>query len=212
MSQRDRLLGRQRPSLPYRLLVDPDGVAVAQQAIERAQQVLRQTRLAVAEAGLAEQAQQQAGDETERVAAQASVAEAEAEREAAANALAAAQAALEGCYETILLRALPLTGEVTVESLIAEHPPTPDQMAKAKREREEARRLGDPVPPWPSWNDDTFRPALLAATADGDMTAEDWSTMLGDRMSTGEVRGLWAACMAVNLLGRAADPVVLPKG
>lgn len=180
-SQRDRLLGRSRPSLPYQLLVDPDGAAKARERLERAQQIARQARLAGRD------------------------------QEAAEQELAAAGEELAGCYETIMLRSLPLKGEVTCEKLIAAHQPTQQQMAEAKAARDEAKRQGESVPDWPSWNDDSFRPALLAASADGDMTADDWALMLADRMSAGEVRGLWAACLAVNLVGRAADPVVLPK-
>ncbi|WFE45302.1 hypothetical protein [Verrucosispora sp. WMMD1129] len=182
-AQRERLLGRSRPKLPYRILVDEDGADRARQRLDVANAAARQARLA--DRGVAE-----------------ALAEVE-----------AAQAELDGCYETIVLRALPLTGKVTVETLTAEHPPTPEQMAAGKKAREDARAAGDPVPPWPAWNDDTFRPALLSASApDAGMSAEDWSEMLGSRMSAGEVRGLWAACLAINLTGRAAEPVVLPKG
>ncbi|SCL31944.1 hypothetical protein GA0070616_4361 [Micromonospora nigra] len=176
-------MGRSRPTLPYRLLVDVDGAEQARQRLERAAAAARQARLA--ERGLDE-----------------ALAEVD-----------AAQAELDGCYETIVLRALPLSGTVTVETLTAEHPPTEAQMAEAKVAREKARAAGDPVPPWPAWNVETFQPALLAASApDAGMSPDDWASMLGTRMSAGEVRGLWAACMAINLTGRAAEPVVLPKG
>lgn len=181
-SQRERLLARKLPSVPYGILVDAEGAQAARERVEQAQQALRQARLA------------------------------DRDVEAAEREFAEAQAALDGCYEQIVLRALPLDGPVTVEKLIAEHPPTEQQLAKAKAERDEARRRGDPPPDWPAWNDATFRPALLAATAEGDMTAEDWAQVLSTRMSTGEVRSLWAACLAINTMGRAADPVVLPKG
>ncbi|MEU8264482.1 hypothetical protein AB0C02_28150 [Micromonospora sp. NPDC048999] len=181
-SQRDRLLGRSRPSLPYPLLVDPDGAARARERLERAQVVARQARL------------------TGR------------DQDAAEAELVAAGEELAGCYETIVLRALPMRGEVTVEKLIAAHPPTQKQMAQAKTDRDEAQQRGEKPPDWPSWDDDTYRPALLAATAESDMTADDWTDMLAERMSTGEVAGLWAACLAINSSARATDAVVLPKG
>ncbi|KXK63352.1 hypothetical protein AWW66_03295 [Micromonospora rosaria] len=184
--QRERLLGRSRPSVPYRMLVDEAGAARAQEALAVAQRHLRQVTLA-----------DRSPEE---------VAEAHARVDAASR-------ELDGCYETVVLRALPLVGEVTAESLIADHPPSEEQMAAVKAKREEARRAGDELPPWPAWDDATFRPALLAASAEGaGMSAADWAEMLSTRMSAGEVRGLWAACVAINLTGRAAEPVVLPKG
>ncbi|MFI2663738.1 hypothetical protein [Micromonospora carbonacea] len=185
-AQRERLLGRPLPSVSYRLLVDQDGAAAAQEALAVAQRHLRQVTLA---------------DRSPE-----DVAAAHARVDAAAR-------AVDACYETIVLTALPLVGEVTTESLIAAHPPTDAQMAAAKTDRDKARHAGEEVPPWPAWNDATFRPALLAASAQtAGMSEQDWAVMLGERMSAGEVRGLWAACVAINLTGRAAEPVVLPKG
>lgn len=182
VSQRERLLGRQRPTVRYPLLVDADGAEHAQQALLQAQARARQVRLS-------------GGDATD------------ADRQ-----VDEAQQALAACYETIVLRALPLSGDVTVETLIAAHPPTAKQMEQAKAERDLARQRGEPIPDWPSWNPDTYKPALLAATAEGDMSADDWREFLAGNVSEGEDRGLWRACLAVNSTERAADPLVLPKG
>lgn len=182
-SQRDRLLGRPLPSVPYRLLVDPDGVAAAQRRLAAAQTTERRTRVA----GTASAADQ---------------ASARLEVEAAA-------AELDACYETVTLSALEPR---RVEELIDAHPPTAEQMAAAKAERDKARQRGDHPPDWPTWNPDTFLPALLEASAAGDMTAADWDVMLTSRLSVGESVGLRKACLGINMSARMAEPVVLPKG
>jgi multidrug efflux pump subunit AcrA (membrane-fusion protein) len=184
-SQRERLLRRPRPSISYRLVVDPDRLAKAREELDRVKARTRQTLLRAAEGS--------------------------AEYRRARRQLDAAQAEVDSCYETIVLRALPTAGEVTVEKLKAAHPPTPEQLERAKAERDAARRRGEPEPPWPEWNEDTFPAALLAACAESDMTEDDWRTFLGSNVSTGEYSGLWQAVLAVNALERVADPLVLPK-
>lgn len=184
--QRARLLGRARPSLSYRLLVDAEGAERAQLALSRARSADRQVRLA------------ERGEDAS---------------EAAARGVTEAEAELSACYEAIRLRALPLAGAVTVEALIKAHPPTPAQLAAARAEREEAQQRGEAPPDWPMWDDDTFRPALLAASAaDAGMSADDWTTFLAEHVSVGEALGLWHACLSINQQQRIADPVVLPKG
>ena len=184
-SQRERLLRRPRPSISYRLVVDPDRLAKAREELDRVKARTRQTLLRAAEGS--------------------------AEYRRARRQLDAAQAEVDSCYETIVLRALPTAGEVTVEKLKAAHPPTPEQLERAKAERDAARRRGEPEPPWPEWNEDTFPAALLAACAESDMTEDDWRAFLGSNVSAGEYSGLWQAVLAVNALERVADPLVLPK-
>lgn len=182
-SQRDRLLGRPRPSLPYRLLVDPDGAEAARAELARVQAQTRQVLLKQPEGSAAYRtAQKRRAD---------------------------AEAAADACYETIVLRALP---PARLEQLEVEHPPTPEQRARVAEQRARAKENGEPEPDWPSWNDETYWPALLAECADNGMAAEDWATFLAEHVSTGEANGLKQAVLAVNRLERAADPLVLPKG
>jgi multidrug efflux pump subunit AcrA (membrane-fusion protein) len=186
--QRGRLLSRPRPSVGYPVqVVDRETLTAAQADLAAAQAEQRQVVLA-------------AKPKTS------------AARRLADKRLAAAQAAADACYEVITLTALPTSGEITAETLAAAHPPTDEQMAAARKNRDEAARRGEPLPPWPSWNEDTFRPALLAACSDNGMSEEDWRVFLAERMSAGEVRGLWLACLAVNERERVADPLVIPKG
>lgn len=182
-SQRDRLLGRPRPSLPYRILVAPDEVEQARQALAKAQEDARQVRL-------------KAGRDSPA-------------GKRAAKPVADAEAVVDACYETIVLRALP---PERVEALDAEHPPTAEQMERVKAEREQAAKRGEQPPDWPSWNDATYWPALLAECADGDMAVDDWVSFLAEHVSTGEAAGIKQAVLAVNRLERVADPLVLPKG
>jgi hypothetical protein len=186
--QRQRLLARPRPSIGYPLqVVDQQTLTAAQQELGAAQADLRQVILSDK-------------PKTSVV------------RRKADQRVAAAQAALDLCYETITLTALPTAGELTAETLAAAHPPTDAQMAKARQERQEAAQRGEAPPPWPVWNDDTFRPALLAACCTNGMTAEDWAAFLGQHVSTGEANGIWLACLAINQRERVADPLVIPKG
>nr|MDT0660867.1 hypothetical protein [Micromonospora sp. DSM 115978] len=177
---------RQRPSMPYRLLLDAAQAEEARQRLATAQARQRQVRLRATGLDGVDPAQ----DETDRE-------------------VEAAQAALDDCYETLTLRALV---PADLEELIGQHPPTEAQLAAAKTARAEARQRAEEPPPWPSWNDDTFRPALLEATVDGDMTVADWAGFLARNVSTGEARDLWRSALQVNQQPRQADGVVLPKG
>lgn len=186
--QRQRLLSRPRPSIGYPIqVVDQQTLTAAQVELGEAQAALRQVVLA-------------AKPKTS------------AARRKADQRVAAAQAALDLCYETITLVALPTAGEVTAETLAAAHPPTEAQMAKARQERQEAQQRGEPPDPWPAWNEDTFRPALLAACCTNGMTQDDWRQFLSEHVSMGEANGIWLACLAINQRERVADPLVIPKG
>lgn len=107
-------------------------------------------------------------------------------------AVQAAQEAVEACYVTVTVKAL---RPDDYEALQAAHPPTLEQVADGQ-----------------VCNPATFRPALLAACADGDMTEDDWVAFLAERVSAAERQGLYVAALAVNDRVRAADPLVLPKG
>jgi hypothetical protein len=93
---------------------------------------------------------------------------------------AAAQAAVDACYEQIIITALP---PVDMEALLAAHPATEDQRAKDKT----------------VFNQDTFVPALLAACIDSDVTEADWRdyTTTGS-MTIGEVNALFAVAWEIN--------------
>lgn len=109
------------------------------------------------------------------------------EAAAAEQKVADAREQVRACYEELTLTALP---PEDLEALIAEHPPTKDQ-----REQD-----GDAT-----WNEDTFRPALLAATVEGDVSEEDWADMYQTgQLNLGEFRRLYFACLDVN--NRTSDP------
>ncbi|MGH8010250.1 MAG: hypothetical protein ACREQ3_24920 [Candidatus Binatia bacterium] len=103
------------------------------------------------------------------------------------NLIQAAQTTLSGCYEILVITALP---PQEVEELLGRHPPA------------DPAKKND----WP-FNEATFVPALLAACIDSDVTEEDWVeyTTKGP-MSRGEVMALFDAVWSVNY--RAQDPSV----
>src|SRR5690606_17136855 len=183
-SQRDRLLGRPRPSMRYPLLVDAAGAQAAAGELERAQTIARRYMLA------------KGADSNEY--------------KRASRKVQAAQSKLDDCYEMLLLQALPPD---ELEALAAAHPPTAEQMEAARRERDEAQRRGEEPPPWPVVNDATYYPELLARCAvEAGMSADDWSRFLAENVSDGERRALCLAVSAINARERAAEAAVLPKG
>lgn len=113
-------------------------------------------------------------------------------------ALTRAEKKLDTCYEHIVLRAL---RPKEYEELIGEHPPTPEQVAEAPSPHER-----------PQWDRETFRPALLAACAENDMTAEDWVEFIEEHAATGEGNKLFVAAIAVNESVRLPEAAMLPKG
>lgn len=181
-SQRERLLGRQRPTLPYRLLVDPDGVAKARADLASAQAELRQAQM--------------------RKAAASTVRAAEAK-------VRRAEAKVDACYETIMLRAV---SPVRMEQLAAEHPATEEQMAAARVEREQAVQRGEEPMPWPVYADSFWPALLAECATEVGMTAEEWAKFLAENLSSGELRGLRLALLNVNERERVADSLVIPKG
>lgn len=185
-SQRERLLGRSRPSTSYRLLVDAAGIEAARKTLERVERQTRQTLL-----------REESGSDAYK----------RAEKQ-----LAAAQSAVDACYETIWLTALPMSGEVTWEKLVSAHPPTAEQIERTRKERDEARARGEDQPPWPQWDEETFYPAALAACCDNGMSADDWREFLDQHVSGGELAGLQLALIEVNAKERVADPVAVPFG
>ena len=88
-----------------------------------------------------------------------------------------ALAAVEACYETLTISAL---RPADLEALLAEHPATDEDGPDAL------------------WHVDTFRPALLAACVESDMTADDWAAFCEDNLSRGERDDLWLTVLAVN--------------
>ena len=181
--QRGRLLARKRPTTSYAILVDPDAVVAARAALAEAQQNARQARHKV-------------GKGRAQVIRNADKAE------------AAAQATVDACYETIVLRAMEPD---ELEALISAHPPTDEQVQRTKEQRDRAGNRGETLPDWPSWDDLTFRPALLAACSENGMDAYDWAVFLKSNVSNAEKVGLWRAVMEVNHRERVADALVIPK-
>lgn len=115
------------------------------------------------------------------------------EAESAKRALARAEKAFANCWETIRITAV---APAEFEALKAEHPPT-------KSEVEED--------PDAEYNKSTFRPALLAACAEGEKTAAEWADLLEHRFSEGERQELFTTALAVNAGTRVVESVVLPK-
>lgn len=92
-----------------------------------------------------------------------------------------AEAEVEQDYEQVVINALPAT---VLEELVAQHPPTPKQL--------------ETQPP-PSFNRDTFYPALLAACVQSDMSAEEWTeAMTSGDLVLGEVSTLIEVAMQLN--------------
>lgn len=120
-----------------------------------------------------------------------------AELKRARAALKRAQKAYDACFAEVVLRAIPPRD---YEALICDHPPTEEQMA------------GTTPDDAPQWNRETFRPALIAACAEGDMTATDWAEFLAARASRGEGDALFVAALAVNENQRLPEAAMLPKG
>lgn len=106
---------------------------------------------------------------------------------------------VKACFTIFELRAIEPDD---YEDLICEHPPTPEQIAKAGQDPSQR----------PEWNDATFYPALLARCVDDDMTAEDWAAFLKKRLSRGERRQFEYTLVAINENVRLPEAMVLPKG
>lgn len=112
--------------------------------------------------------------------------------------LTRAQNRHDACFEHLTIRAL---RPRAYEQLIAEHPATTEQTAAAPSPHEA-----------PQWNRETFRPALLAACVEGDMTAEDWAAWIEEHSSRGEGDKLFVVTLALNEAERLPESVMLPKG
>ena len=142
-------------------------------------------------------------------AAQGLVEEAKARLLVADRAVADAEAPVNACYETIVLRAVQ---PATLEQLTAAYPPSEAQMEAAHKDREQAVQRGEQPDPWPSYDDDRFYPALLTLCADdAGMSAEDWAAVFSSNVSLAEKLGLRRLVLELNQRERAAEPVVLPK-
>jgi len=122
----------------------------------------------------------------------------EAEIKRTKTALTRAKNKHDACYEYLTIRAL---RPKAYEKLMAEHPPTPEQSAAAPAPHEA-----------PQWDRETFRPALLAACVEGDMTAEDWAVWLEEHSARGEGDKLFVVTLALNEAERLPESVMLPKG
>jgi hypothetical protein len=116
------------------------------------------------------------------------------EAKAAKSAVTRLEKAFEACWETIQLTAMP---PEEFEELKSEHPPTPEQL-KADPDLE--------------YNKATFRPALLAACAEGGHSAVEWGAMLKEQFSEGERQEIFTTALAINASTRVVEQVVLPKG
>lgn len=148
--RRERLLARRRPSFDYQLAVVDDTEAVAE--------------LAAATEAL-ETARFRSDDGAEQAVA------------AAEERVAAARTAVQECYETITLTAMP---PVEFEALAAK----PEHQA---REGKDER-----------WNADTFPRAVFLACAPDDLSADEWAEWLDSSLTQGERTSLLLAAVGLN--------------
>ena len=159
-SARERLLGKKRLSITYRVRVDD--TEEAERALEEARSAYRQALIA-------------ADSEDD-----APVRNAKRRRDRARE-------ALEACYEPLTINAL---RPADLEKLLGEHPAQDEDGSDAL------------------WHTATFRPALLAACVDSDMTADDWAVFCEENLGRGERDDLWLTVLDVN--HRAPDSTI-PK-
>ena len=106
--------------------------------------------------------------------------------EEAQAALAQAGKALAALYEPVVIRAMK---PAAFEQLVAEHP---------AREGKEER-----------WNADTFPRALFLESVVGELTREEWESLLDEGCSEGEKTGMLLTAQLVN--ARTPDGTI-PKG
>lgn len=157
---RDRLMARQRPTQRVGLLIDDD--TQARREVALAEEAWRVAHLAAKE-------------------------ERDTAVRAARRELDKAVKALDGCYATVTVRALPPRD---FEALMAAHPVPEDQKDGGL------------------WNDKTFPRALFLACADG-MSSSEWEDFLDSQCSQAERLQLFDAAIGVNL---RAPSYAVPKG
>ena len=119
----------------------------------------------------------------------------EVERQAAQAALDELRPAVESATTEIEISAI---GRRAYEDLVDKHKPTSQQIAKARKEDPNADI---------AWNEDTFPPALLAASAiDPLMTQDEASDLLeSDKFNAMEMATLIAAAIRVNQVNKVVD-------
>lgn len=103
--------------------------------------------------------------------------EGHADVDTARQAVETAEAREAECYEHVVVRALAAD---EFEALVDAHPATDGET--------------DRVP----WRTATFRPALLAACVDSDMTEDDWAAFFAEQGSYGDRVGIYNAALEVN--------------
>ena len=119
------------------------------------------------------------------------------EEKAIEEARAALKAAQDAVRKAGVVVTLVSVGRVRFQAIIDEHPP-------AKSAVEKAKAAGEPVP---SWDPDSFFPALLAATADSDLTEEQWQAEVfeSDAWNDNEVQELREKALLVNQATRVGE-------
>jgi hypothetical protein len=111
----------------------------------------------------------------------------------AEEALELARLEMEPHLVTFVVEAI---GREAYEDLIDQHPPTKEQRDRWRKEHAQQASLGQ----GPRWNDDTFPPALISASAVQPRLSESQSRELWDGkvFSQGEAALLFVTCQAVN--------------
>jgi hypothetical protein len=118
-----------------------------------------------------------------------------------------AQAALDACYTSIVVRALPPS---EFEALYDEYPPytAPPADPKNPPTEEEKQAAADAKR---TAEEAYLRAVFLASVEDDDMTAEDWEAFFAEDVSTGERNDLYDLANTVNTRPRTPAGHV-PKG
>lgn len=124
------------------------------------------------------------------------------DRDEAKNDAAAERTAIdENCTE-FHLRALP---NETFEALVEQHPPTKDQKDKWRKENPQLASLGGGL----RWNDETFRPALIAACCIDpemdDVDAKDFCSG-AEGYTEADVEHVYQTAININTRRRSIDP------
>lgn len=161
---RDRLLDRQRPVLAVSLLIDDD--TQARRDVALAEEAFRVAHL-------------RGEDDREKAV------------RAARREVDKTIKALDGCFATVTVRAMP---PEEFEALIAAHPP------------EQGKDGGDAGE---AWSDVTFPRAAFLACVDGDMSRAEWEKFLDTQCSQAERLQLYNAALSVNV---RAPSYAVPKG
>lgn len=128
---------------------------------------------------------------------------------AAEQAVEQAQAALDECFETILLRALPPGLQLDFEHEQTEAAAAYEAAVKAAQESDSP----PPEVPQPTWDAQSFEVRLIAACDADGHSVEEWAeAFAGDDWTLQDRADLLEACYRVNSKRGTLDLSLLGKG